>query len=562
MNEKAIGLLTAVGLSWAWACGSDDPKTASSPQAEAGPGSDGGDTTGTGGAAAEDAGSGGSAGEASATGGRDASLDRSVPDAAERDAEAGQPDALPVEAGGDAEAPDANGADSDSDSGGGRHPLMGKEAYPEVVYPDSNPHTDVKAMLGKILFWEEEVGELGTMACGTCHRAGAGGSDPRAVNIQARLPGPNGVFENPSTLLSDDTRGGQGVPKCAESGGVITFDEPNPNLRVVQVTGRKPPSYLDAMFAPQVFWDGRATENFTDPDTGRVFMGRLDASLNKWRTYALESQAIGPPRSDAEMACRNQTFADIHARLAIVEPLAKTKGAIPDDMKQFIVEHGDYPSMFEAAFGDDFQDIGDGSPPGEINTIRFAFAIATHERRLTSNQTPWDRWNAGDASAMTSQQVRGFELFMDKAQCGPCHGPPLFTDLNYHFVGFHKPAWDEGRYAETGKPEDRGKMKTPTLRNVGLRERGGLLHRGDGPGHDLETVMELYNRGGFVDDPDITGNGPDAGGPGIDPQIVPLDLTPAEITAIIDFLRHALTDPRVAREEPPFDRPLLGSEQP
>jgi preprotein translocase subunit SecD len=72
-----------------------------------------------------------------------------------------------------------------------------------------------------------------------------------------------------------------------------------------------------------------------------------------------------------------------------------------------------------------------------------------------------------------------------------------------------------------------------------------------GPGRDLATVMQLYKQGGFIGDTE---------GVAIDAQITVLELTQAEIDAMIDFLRNGLTDPRVRNATTPFDRPTLCSE--
>ncbi|MEL6908320.1 MAG: cytochrome c peroxidase, partial [Planctomycetota bacterium] len=45
--------------------------------------------------------------------------------------------------------------------------------------PAANPTTPEKAVLGKILFWDEQLSSDGTIACGTCHIPGVGGGDPR-----------------------------------------------------------------------------------------------------------------------------------------------------------------------------------------------------------------------------------------------------------------------------------------------------------------------------------------------------------------------------------------------
>src|SRR6185503_15045384 len=122
--------------------------------------------------------------------------------------------------------------------------------------------------------------------------------------------------------------------------------------------------------------------------------------------------------------------------LRSVVPLGLAQ-TVPADMAQYIVDHHNrYSEMFQDAFGATAK-VSSTDSDDVINTRRIAFAIATHERRLTSNQTPWDKWNAGDNSAMTAQQIQGFSLFMGKGKCGVCHTPPLFTDLSFHFLGFH-----------------------------------------------------------------------------------------------------------------------------
>ena len=130
---------------------------------------------------------------------------------------------------------------------------------------------------------------------------------------------------------------------------------------------------------------------------------------------ALENQASGPPVSDTEMACRGQTWPDIAVKLATVKPLARAQ-LVPNDMKAMIAESLEsYPNLFKKVYGDP-----------EISQARIVMAIATHERRLTSDLTPWDRFNAGETTALTPAQQRGFALFNTKARCNQCHQAPLF----------------------------------------------------------------------------------------------------------------------------------------
>ncbi len=415
---------------------------------------------------------------------------------------------------------------------GGSGASPGFATYPAVQYPAENPRTPEKELLGKVLFWEEQLSSDGSVACGTCHQPHAGGADSRSFQDGAIHPGPDGVFHT-----ADDRRGGQGIRRCTQAGGVVSYQNDPVFGGERQVTRRKPASYLDAMFARDLFWDGRARSQFIDPDNGQVAIVLGGA---------LESQVLGPLLAREEMACDNRTMAQVHAQLAASQPLARARD-IPAPMKAFIASYPTYPLMFEAAFGTQ-----------EINTRRVAFAIATHERTLTSNRTPWDRWNAGEASALTERQVRGFQLFMAAGRCALCHQPPLFTDSgfpgvalegDFHQLGFFAvdPAFDRGREEVTGEAHQRGSVRTPGLRNVGLREAGGLLHTGSSHGADLMAVMLAYQA-------------PPNLGENVDPLVTPLTLTTEEIEALIDFMRAGLTDPRAQAELPPFDRPKLGSE--
>ncbi len=419
---------------------------------------------------------------------------------------------------------------------GGEAVLPRYLAYPATPYPEENPDSDAKALLGKVLFWDEQLGGDNTVACGTCHRPHAGGSDPRSATAAAFLPGPDAALDT-----TDDIHGSLGVVRCNAQGVQTGI--------AVQVTGRKAPTYLDAMFAPRLFWDGRAEcakpgcptfSSFEDPDNLGTFPIRAGG--------ALENQAVGPPMSAVEMACEGAAWAALHSELATATPLALAK-QIPAALSAFITSHdASYPKMFAAAFGDS-QTSG---PEDEINTRRIAFAIATHERRLRSDQTPWDRWNAGEDDALTAAEARGFEVFAGKARCELCHRLPLFSDGDFHFIGFHKPAWDLGRKGvnEFGIP---GAMRTPTLRNLGLREGTGMLHRGAGAGASLEALVDLYDKGGLVGDPDVN-TVP------ISPTILPLALSSEERADLLAFLRGGLDDPRVKAETAPFDRPHLSTE--
>jgi len=412
--------------------------------------------------------------------------------------------------------------DGDNDAAIDNYVKTGLETtdpYPTVTYPVENPYSPEKAMLGKILFWEEQLGSKSTQACGTCHRPEAGGSDPRASEPFSVGAGPNRIKGD-----GDDVHGGRGIARC-NSLGVAQVD-PIYGLEA-QVTPRKPPSYFDAMFFDELFWDGRAPSTFIDPVTHVVAIETGGA---------LESQAAGPPVSDVEMSCEGYQWTDIQTKLATAKPLDLATN-VPEAMVRAIVDHPTYPDLFAWAYGE----------PG-ITARKIIFAIATHERQLTSNDTPWDRFNRGNVTALTKDQQRGLALFNTKAACEKCHVPPLFTDGKFHNVGFQDRTLDPGRSVITGVAADLGKMKTPDLRNVGLRAGGGLMHNGTFNGASLQSVVTAYDKGGFNFD-------------GIDPEIHQLDMTDEELGKLLDFLTNGLTDKRVVDAMPPFDHPTLSSER-
>ena len=60
------------------------------------------------------------------------------------------------------------------------------------IIPTENPVTEEKRILGKLLFWEEQLSSDNTMACGTCHQLPAGGAPPDRTRARGRGPSPPG----------------------------------------------------------------------------------------------------------------------------------------------------------------------------------------------------------------------------------------------------------------------------------------------------------------------------------------------------------------------------------
>lgn len=385
----------------------------------------------------------------------------------------------------------------------------GVQPLPPVPFPAENPFSEAKRVLGKLLFFEEQLSSDNTMACATCHIPGAGGADPRL----AVHPGPDGTLGNADDLLT--------------SLGVIRADasssyEPDPVFGLDrQMTGRAANPSIMAMFAPELFWDGRATSRFEDPQTGETVIASGGA---------LESQAVGPVLSDIEMAHMDIQWETVTAKLEAVVPWALATDH-PADVAAVVAGSAGYPALFAEAFGDE-----------TISAARIGMALATFERTLLPDQTPWDAFIAGNTNAMTPQQRQGWQAFQG-SDCRLCHVPPMFTDHSFRNLGLRPSNEDIGRRAVTGSPADQGKFKTSTLRNVGLKPT--FMHTGAIT--DLENVLAFYR-------------GPGANGnPNRDP-ILPSPIPVNAIPAVVDFLANALTDPRVAGELFPFDRPTLRSE--
>src|SRR5712691_5658707 len=157
-----------------------------------------------------------------------------------------------------------------------------------------------------------------------------------------------------------------------------------------QKGGRSAPTVINRAYSLAQFWDGRAA--------------------------TLELQALGPMANSIEMGNSHSV-------------IAKTLRAIPG-----------YRALFARAFGTE-----------DITIDHAAKAIATFERTILSGNAPYDRYKAGNRSAMTPPQIRGMNIFFDKAKCDQCHEGINFTSNMYANIGVgtDKPKPDEGRFAVT-----------------------------------------------------------------------------------------------------------------
>ena len=192
------------------------------------------------------------------------------------------------------------------------------------------------------------------------------------------------------------------------------------------INKRNSPTIQNTWFYDKLFWDGRSS--------------------------SLEDQAFGPINSESEMH---------HEMPELVGQLRKIKG---------------YAVLFQKAFGS-----------SAINPHNLTEAIATFERTVVSNKSRFDKFLEGDKKALTNSELKGLHLFRTKAKCMNCHNGPLFTDNQFHNIGFSLN--DNGYYQVTHKDEDLGKFKTPSLRDV--MKTGPWMHNGKST--SMEEIIEKLN---------------------------------------------------------------------
>ncbi|WP_089936305.1 cytochrome-c peroxidase [Candidatus Entotheonella palauensis] len=245
--------------------------------------------------------------------------------------------------------------------------------------------------------------------------------------------------------------------------------EPIPSGCEGQKGRRRAPSLYNAAYRRHLFWDGRV--------------------------QSLEQQALMPVVSPTEMG-NTWTAVLTYLRTGRHEPTGTV-----------------HPERW-AQYGEQFANVFSGT----ITPVTVSQALAAYERTLISRDAPFDRWLAGDDSALTPRQKGGMALFFGRANCSVCHPPPWFTDDAFHNIavpqaGFEKPehfpynarirtaaaarGWTVPLDVDLGRQEvpalqssshALGAFKTPGLRNVTLYRP--YMHNGALP--TLEDVMQHY----------------------------------------------------------------------
>jgi len=269
------------------------------------------------------------------------------------------------------------------------------------------------------------------------------------------------------------------------------------------------------------FWDKRWSASGT---VACASCHRPDHGWSAPRRFSIDFEGKPTPRHAPTLV--NRLFSDQQhwsgMRASLEEQAGKDVNKTDEKVMAQLGTIAEYRYQFRAAFGRDFDPEG------------VAQAIAAYVRTIVSGDSPYDRFQAGDRSAMSQSAQRGLRLFEGKAMCSRCHAGFNFTGENYRNIGVGMTAGepDLGRYTVTGDDSDRGAFKTPTLRDVA--KRGPYMH--DGSEKTLEDVIAYYDRGGVKN-------------PWLSTDMKPLTLTAQERADLVEFMK-ALTgriDPEVSR---------------
>jgi cytochrome c peroxidase len=288
-----------------------------------------------------------------------------------------------------------------------------------------------------------------------------------------------------------------------------------------KLTGtRNSPTVINSAYFTTQFWDGRS------PD--------------------LEDQALHPFTNPVEHGLKDH------------EPIL-----------EIVREDAEYAAAFKEVFGKTGQ---------EITMREVTMAIASFERTIVSGDSPFDRYYFGrEEDALTEQQKRGLDLFVNEGRCVSCHvieqTQALFTDNRFHNIGvgintiqdqvpelasefleadrtlsevdvevLTDPRTSElGRFAISHGFDDLGSFKTPTLRNVAVT--APYMH--DGSIETLEDVVVHYMNGGVTEAGDPVNDFLSGG-------IRPLDIDVEQIEDLVAFM-EALTSPE-------FEKPAAAAE--
>ncbi len=315
--------------------------------------------------------------------------------------------------------------------------------------------------------------------------------DSDAFNVDAFSPGPEFHITDAKVVLGeklfyDVSLSGTGTRSCASchrpdlafSDGLAKNTEIHDSLKLLK---RNVPTLLNAALQSNYFYDMRA--------------------------LTLENQVVDVINSKAEM----------------------------DGSMDAIIKHVAADNTYRLLFAKAFP----ASTENKIGAGEITNALASYVRSLTKLNSRFDLYMQGDERALSTQELKGFNLFTGKAKCGTCHFVPLFNGImppkyvtsETEVIGVPLSITDSlldtdaGYYDVIGVESYKHAFKVPTVRNIDIT--APYMH--NGIYKTLAEVVEFYNNGG-------------AAGIGINlpNQTLPkekLNLTDAEKEDLIAFMK-------------------------
>ena len=284
--------------------------------------------------------------------------------------------------------------------------------------------------LGRLLFWDPILSGDKDVACATCHHPDFAYADGRDLSL-----GAGSVGLGPSRTDLTDGR--------------------------IPVVKRNSPTVLNTVFNGLDRRRRRRRSNGTSASVDQMRSVDQTRAPMFWdrRTRSLEAQALEPIKAFEEM-----------------RGLAYAEDVAVDSVVARLQANAEYPALFEEAFG----------PGTAISADRLAGAIAAFQRSLVAMNSPFDRFRAGDSTALTPQQQRGFQEF-DDAGCDRCHRGLMFSSYDLHAEGVR----ENPQLSEPDEGAGRFRFRTPSLRNVALT--APYMH--NGMLTTLEDVLRFYDNG-------------------------------------------------------------------
>jgi cytochrome c peroxidase len=314
---------------------------------------------------------------------------------------------------------------------------------------------------------------------------------------------------------------------------------------------RRTPLAANTALYPTLMWNSRFAALSGDPFDNRAgfqFPPPEDLSLSDL-PHLLVAQAFIPPTERVEVA--GFDFPGDN-----------------DDIRHEVLRRLNAIDEYRQLFGQAFPEVATGAP---ITFEHFGKAIAEFEFTLIFADAPLDRFARGQRLALTESQKKGALLFFGKAGCVQCHSVAgesneMFSDFRQHVIGvpqivpafgnvvFDGPGANEdfGLEQVTGNPDDRYLFRTAPLRNAAVlpafMHNGAFVHLEDAIRHHLDPSTSARHYTPRDLPPDLQGPlGP------IEPVLArldpllqtPLQLSDAEFSQLVDFVRHGLLDPRI-----------------